>query len=163
MSYKQLNRDFATTIGLVRYGNGEDAGIHHKRSIERSMDWIVRNITAPAPAYRDAGDRRVGIVSASVSERRVYAAARHGVLVRSSAPAASVFKASGVYRIPIMMYTQYEDGMNWRWHCPLILRMSDDLHWKGLIERDKWQTFIRRLNSVCAEISVFAHAFRHGA
>ena len=163
MGIKQLNRDFTTTCGVVRYGNGEDASVIHSHSIASSMDWVVRHIDAPTDLYGYERNKTAGVVRAFVSERRIFAAARHGVLVRSDSPNADILRSGAGYRIPIMMYTKWDDGINWRWHCPLFLKLSDDLHWKGLIERDKWQRFIKRLNSVCAEASIFAHAFRHGA
>jgi hypothetical protein len=161
MSIKQLNRDFSTTCGIVRWQNGEDASGVWRWDIQRSMDWVVRTCAAPNPEFRQVGSGdRSGIVRATVSGTRMYAAARHDVLIRSTG--SPVLRGNNAYRLPIMQYQRDADG-NWVWTCPLRVECGLDLHWKGLIERDKWQRFIRRLNSVCAEASIFAHAFRHGA
>ena len=161
MSIKQLNRDFATTFPCLTTKGGRTLGAVYKRDLEscikRSEQMVFngRDEQDGLPIYAD--------IMAVVTHRRMDAASVRGVRVRSHNVSGVRYAGPGVgYHVALLRFSE-KPGNGWSWSCPLSLYHDLDLHWKGLIERDKWQTFIRRLNSVCAEASIFAHAFRHGA
>ena len=159
MSYKQLNRDFATTFPCAEFRYGRTAGPTISRDIERS----IREAEHLCLQMKNDGEQpRYADVCAVVSERRWYAAAFTGV--RLSTTNLNGIRRAGAraYNVAILRFAE-KPGFGWTWSCPLKVDHDLDLHWKGLIQRDRWKTFIKRLNSVCAEASIFAHAFRHGA
>jgi hypothetical protein len=158
MSYKQLNRDFATTFPCAELRYGRIAGSYIKRDIERSIK-EAEHLCLQVP---EGGEKpRYADVVAVISERRIRAATHTGV--RMSTTNLMGIRLSGRdYNVAILRFAE-KPGFGWAWFCPLKVDHDLDLHWKGLIQRDRWQTFIKRLNSVCAEASIFAHAFRHGA
>lgn len=158
MSYKQLNRDFATTFPCAELRYGRTVGSIIKRDIERSIKeaehlCLMEKIDGEKPRYAD--------VVAVISERRIRAATWTGIRL-STTNLTGIRRSGRDYNVSILRFAE-KPGFGWAWFCPLKVDHDLDLHWKGLIQRDRWQTFIRRLNSVCAEASIFAHAFRHGA
>lgn len=159
MSIKQLNRDFSATFPCAEHRYGRTAGSIIRRDIERSIReaehlCLMDKLDGEQARYAD--------VCAVISERRWYAASWRGVRLSTTNLHGIRRASSKAYFVSILRFAE-KPGCGWVWSCPLKVDHDLDLHWKGLIERDKWQTFIRRLNSVCAEASIFAHAFRHGA
>jgi hypothetical protein len=107
-----------------------------------------------APRYAD--------VIAVVSDRRLYSAQSTGVRL-STTNLLGIRPVRGIgWHVAVLRFAE-KPGFGWTWSCPLKVDHALDLHWKGLVERDKWKRFMSRLNSVCTEASIFAHAFRHGA
>ena len=158
MSYKQLNRDFATTFTCARRRYRNSDGPYNKRGIERS----IRDAEQLCLQVRDGAEPVLyADVCAVISERRMWAAQSTGVRLTTAGSNGIRWSGSDSF-VSILRFAE-KPGFGWTWSCPLKLDLNHDLHWKGLIQRDRWQTYIKRLNSVCAEASIFAHAFRHGA
>jgi hypothetical protein len=161
MSYKQLNRDFSNTFPCATMKYSRSAGPIIKRDIEQCireaenmcLQWRSFNREGEPPQYAD--------VVAIVTHRRVDEANFKGVRIRANNVSGVRFTSSG-YHMALLRFAE-KPGYGWVWSCPLSIHCDLDLHWKGLIYRDRWQRFLDRLNSVCAEASIFAHAFRHGA
>jgi hypothetical protein len=158
MSYKQLNRDFSSTYVAVVSRYNHTLGSSYRRDIESCIRDAERYFFE---LKEDSDPMHYAEVQAVVSHSRYAAAYRSGVYILPS-PIPCGARRRAAYRVPILRFLK-DESLGWVWRCPLRLRHSEDLHWKGLIERDKWLRFIKRLNSVCAEASIFAHAFRHGA
>jgi hypothetical protein len=164
MSIKQLNRDFAATYtSCFRLGHRDTSGAIVRRDIAESMrqaeQWAIEDdkdkdlVASRHHCYFD--------VIALVRGKRIWDAAQHGVRIGTT-NITGLRRSRDNYLLSILRY-KLDPSVGWRWVCPVKLHCDLDLHWKGLIERDKWNRFIKRLNSVCAEASIFAHAFRHGA
>jgi hypothetical protein len=158
MSFKQLNRDFATTHPVFVTKYNHDFGTSYRRDIEGCIKDAERSFFA---LKGDSDPLHYAEVQADIAFSRYAAAYRTGVYIKP-APVPRGLQRRAAYRIPVLRFVK-DEALGWVWRCPLRLSCNEDLHWKGLIQRDRWQTFIKRLNSVCAEASIFAHAFRHGA
>jgi hypothetical protein len=158
MSFKQLNRDFSSTYPAVVTKYNHDLGASYRRDIESCLRDAERSFFE---LKANSDPLNYAEVQAVISFSRYAAAYRTGVYIKPS-PMPCAARRRSAYRVPVLRFLK-DEALGWVWRCPLRLSCNEDLHWKGLIERDKWLRFIKRLNSVCAEASIFAHAFRHGA
>jgi hypothetical protein len=158
MSYKQLNRDFATTYTVMVTKFRHELGSTYTRDIESCIREAERLFFS---LKGDSDPLHYAEVQAVISFSRYAAAYRTGVYIKPS-PMPCAARRRSAYRVPVLRLVK-DEALGWVWRCPLRLSCNQDLHWKGLIERDKWLRFIKRLESVCADASLFAQAFRHGA
>jgi hypothetical protein len=158
MSYKQLNRDFSATYAAVVTKHHHNLGSSYRRDIESCIKDAERYFFE---LKANSDPMHYAEVQAVLSYGRYAAAYRGGVYIKPT-PMPCAARRRAAYRVPILRFLK-DEALGWVWRCPLRLSCNEDLHWKGLIQRDRWLRFIKRLNSVCAEASIFAHAFRHGA
>ena len=161
MSIKQINRDFTVTQAMVGSSTTREwtSRPAERGCVEHSMRWVERECSSIAARLEPCMIR--GEIAGIIRCERLFAASRVGVVV-STTTSLGLRRSGSRYIVPIMRYAMTDAG--WAWSCPLVVKLDRiDPHWKSVVQRDNWNRYVKRLTAVCAEASVFAHAFRHGA